>query len=71
METILNCPAIRITENIAPKIPQIEVLAGWLVTVVTEIGAKLWSITLTGRESMEPAGKEAVFYSVGNEEQLA
>jgi hypothetical protein len=46
------------------SIPAITITDGCLVIEVTENGSKLWSITLTGSEVLDQAGKDAVFYQL-------
>ena len=64
IETFTNCPAIPVTEIACSIIPKGSSSNGCLVIDVTENGAKLWSITLTGSENLDQDGREAVFYQL-------
>lgn len=46
------------------EVPKGGTLFGCLVIDVTENGAKLWSITLTGSENLDQDSKDAVFYEL-------
>ena len=63
-ETLSNCLANPVTEKISLRVLKIDAATGCLIITVTENGAKLWSLTLTGSEVLNQDGKDAVFYEL-------
>ena len=59
-----NCPVITVTEITISEISNKVTFNGCLVITVTENGAKLWSITLSGDEKLDKDSKDAVFYQL-------